>query len=161
MHEQDDIFWMRHALSLAQQAKAQDEVPVGAVLIKDNQILGEGFNCSIQKHDPTSHAEIQAIRQASQNIQNYRLVNTTLYVTLEPCAMCAGAIIHSRIKRIVFGAPDPRTGAAGSVLNVLQNALLNHQVDITQGVLVQECAQILIEFFKLKRNKRLKPVLSE
>lgn len=147
-----DITWMRYALDLAHRANLQQEVPVGAVIVEENQILGEGFNCPIAKHDPSAHAEIQAIRTASQKIQNYRLKGTTLYVTLEPCAMCAGAIVQARIERVVFGAWDPKSGAAGSVLNILEHEQLNHRAIIQGGVLANECGELLKEFFKKKRN---------
>lgn len=139
-----DQYWMRYALTLAEQAQAQGEVPVGAVLIKGDEILGVGFNCPIGTHDPTAHAEIQAIRAAAKMLNNYRLVDTTLYVTLQPCAMCAGAITHARINRVVFGAADPR--AAGC---------LNHHPRITSSVLETECSQLLTDFFKLRRKEAL------
>jgi tRNA(adenine34) deaminase len=148
-----DSHWMQYALDLAHQAQAQGEVPVGAVLVKDQEILGVGFNCPIATHDPTSHAEIQAIRAASKLLNNYRLPETTLYVTLEPCAMCAGAIVHARIARVVFGASDPRAGGAGSVFNILQHPLLNHRPNVTSGVMAAECSQLLVDFFKLRRKE--------
>ncbi len=147
-----DTVWMQHALALAHKAKAQAEVPVGAVIVRDNQIIGEGHNRPIASHDPTAHAEIQAIRMATQNDKNYRLTNATLYVTLEPCAMCAGAIIQARVSRVVFGARDPKSGAAVSVFNILQNNALNHRVDLTEGILASECGQILSSFFQEKRK---------
>jgi tRNA(adenine34) deaminase len=143
---------MQYALSLAHQAKAQGEVPVGAVIIRDNIKIGEGFNRPIATHDPTAHAEIQAIRMATLHDNNYRLSNAILYVTLEPCVMCAGAIIQARIAKVVFGARDPKGGAAGSVFNVLQNNALNHQSDIKEGLLEVECGKILSEFFKERRK---------
>ncbi len=149
-----DHFWMQHALSLALRASKQNEVPVGAVIVRDNEILGEGYNQPILKHDPTAHAEIQAIRDAARNDKNYRLINTTLYVTLEPCAMCAGAIIQARIERVVFGAVDPRTGAAGSVFNVLNTPQLNHRCEVVSGVCSLECSDILKSFFKAKRESQ-------
>ena len=118
-----DQYWMQYALNLAKQAKAQDEVPVGAVLVKEGEVVGVGYNCPIATNDPTSHAEIQAIRSAAKTLNNYRLNDTTLYVTLEPCAMCAGAIVHARIARVVFGATDPKAGACGSLLNILHHPL--------------------------------------
>lgn len=151
--ETSDRHWMRYALNLANQAKEQGEVPVGAVLVKDDQIVGVGFNCPIATLDPTSHAEIQAIRAASKVLDNYRLVDTTLYVTLEPCAMCAGAIVHARIARVVFGASDPRAGACGSIFNVLQNPLLNHRPSLTAGLMAEECSQLLTDFFRLRRKE--------
>lgn len=150
----NDITWMRYALMLAHQAQEQGEVPVGAVLIKDNILLGEGFNCPITLNDPSAHAEIQALRMAAQTENNYRLPQTTLFVTLEPCAMCAGAIIQARVSRVVFAASDPRTGAAGSVFNILQNQALNHQTEIVSGVLSDESAELLRAFFKTRRQQR-------
>lgn len=149
----NDLHWMHYALNLAKQAKEQGEVPVGAVLVKDNQVVGVGFNCPITTKDPTSHAEIQAIRAASKTLNNYRLVDTTLYVTLEPCAMCAGAIVHARVARVVFGASDPRAGACGSILNVLQNPALNHRPSLESGILALECSSILTDFFKRRRKE--------
>jgi tRNA(adenine34) deaminase len=148
-----DQFWMQRALELAQQAKAEGEVPVGAVLVKEDHILGEGWNAPISQHDPTAHAEIRALRHAAEGLGNYRLLDTTLYVTLEPCVMCAGAIIHARVKRVVIGAADPKTGAAGSVFAILNSDRHNHQVEISQGVLAEECGALLKEFFQERRNK--------
>lgn len=148
-----DLFWMQRALELAQQAQAKGEVPVGAVLVKEDQVLGEGWNAPIAEHDPTAHAEIRALRNAARRLGNYRLLDTTLYVTLEPCVMCAGAIIHARVKRVVYGATDPKTGAAGSVFSILNSELHNHRVEITAGVLEQECSAMLRNFFQAKRNK--------
>jgi len=149
---EQDIKWMQHALKLARHAESIDEVPVGAVIVKDNEIVSEGWNQPITSNDPTAHAEVIALRGAAQVLQNYRLVDTTLYVTLEPCAMCAGALIHARVTRVVFGATDPRTGAAGSVFDILTTKKLNHMVEIEQGVLEPECAQLLKQFFKNKRK---------
>lgn len=147
-----DLFWMRQAYQLALQAKAQGEVPVGAVLVNaSNQLVGEGFNQVIQQKDPTAHAEILALRQAALMTSNYRLNHTTLYVTLEPCCMCAGALIQARIKRLVFATRDVRAGAAGSVYNLLKGAPLNHFVQIDEGVLQAESAALLADFFMLKR----------
>lgn len=151
-----DEQWMQYALNLAQKAEAQGEIPVGAVLVDQHthQILGEGWNQSIQTHDPSAHAEMLAIRQAGAKIQNYRLLNTTLYVTLEPCPMCAGLIVHSRIGRLVFGASDAKTGAAGSVFNLVNNDRLNHQVEIEAGVLAGQCSDMLSAFFKRRRLEK-------
>ncbi len=147
-----DEIWMRHALELAECAESIGEIPVGAVIVDENgQLIGEGFNQSIIKHNPTAHAEIMAIEQAGQFLHNYRLVNTTLYVTLEPCIMCAGAIIHSRIKRVVYGASDYKTGAAGSYINILSRTGINHFAQITSGVLASECSSMLSNFFKKRR----------
>ena len=148
-----DLSYMQRAIELARHAEAEGEVPVGALIVYDNEIIAEGWNTPITGNDPTAHAEIKALRAAADKIKNYRLLDTTLYVTLEPCVMCAGAIIHARVKRVVFGANDPKTGAAGSVFDVLNTDRLNHQVDILQGVLAEECSALLSEFFKAKRNK--------
>ncbi len=152
MQTEQDIKWMQHAIKLAQHAESIDEVPVGAVLVKDNQLIAEGWNQPISSNDPSAHAEVVALRAAAQALNNYRLVDTTLYITLEPCAMCAGALMHARVKRVVFGASDPRTGAAGSVFNILNSTELNHIIDIQQGVLQQECSALLTRFFKNKRK---------
>ena len=149
-----DERWMRHALTLAQKAAALGEVPVGALLVKDERLLAEGWNQPIVDHDPTAHAEIMAIRHGGESLQNYRLPGTTLYVTIEPCSMCAGAIVHARIARVVFGASEPRAGAAGSVINLLQNEQFNHQTDISSGVLAEECGQILKDFFAMRRKQK-------
>lgn len=151
-HEERDRRWMAHALTLAQRAAAAGEVPVGAVIVMDNEIVGEGWNCPIGSNDPTAHAEIQAMRNAATNLANYRLPDTTLYVTLEPCPMCAGAMVHARIKRVVFGAADPRSGAAGSVFNLLQETPLNHQCVVNGGVLSEECGALLKGFFRERRG---------
>lgn len=149
-----DIRWLNYALQLAQRAKEHDEVPVGAVVVFNNEIVGEGFNQPIGLRDPTAHAEIIAMRQAAQRIGNYRLLDTTLYVTLEPCAMCAGAMIQARIKRLVFGAHDPRAGAVDSVFKILESNQLNHRTQCESGLLKEECATILREFFKKKREEQ-------
>ena len=143
---------MRQALRQAEQAQALGEVPVGAVLVSDGQLVAAGHNAPISGHDCTAHAEIVALRAAGQALQNYRLPNLTLYVTLEPCVMCAGAIVHARIARVVFGATDPKAGAAGSVYDVLSQPRLNHAVKLRGGVLQQECAQQLRAFFKARRR---------
>lgn len=151
MSSQQDQYWMRYALGLAAKAAAQDEIPVGAVLVKDHTAIGEGWNQSIMLNDPSAHAEMQAIRQAGQVLGNYRLIDTTLYVTLEPCTMCAGLLVHSRIQRLVFGAYDAKTGAAGSIMNVLTDGRLNHQVAVEGGVLGPDCADVLSAFFRRRR----------
>jgi len=151
--ESNDLIWMQYAYNLALQAQQEGEVPVGAVLVKDNNIIGEGWNRPIKNHDPTAHAEIMALRDAARKIENYRLVDTTLYVTLEPCVMCAGAIIHARIRKVVFATFDPRTGAAGSVFSILNSSELNHKVDVKHGILANESAELLRTFFKEKRIK--------
>lgn len=150
-HESLDIFWMQRALELAQYAQTLGEVPIGAVLVKDDQVIGEGFNAPISQQDPTAHAEIMALRNAAKHIGNYRLLNTTLYVTIEPCVMCAGALVHARVKEVVFGAAEPRTGAGGSVFEVLQSSKLNHQVRVRSGVMAAECAGLLQQFFRDRR----------
>lgn len=150
----NDIFWMHQALSLAQTAFQKNEVPVGAILIKENQVLGKGWNASIHLCDPTAHAEITALRDAGQTIQNYRLVNTTLYVTLEPCVMCAAALVHARIHRLVFGAYDPKAGGIMSKANILDHRFLNHKVIYQGGVLSENCKAILSRFFQEKRIKK-------
>ncbi|OCH97531.1 tRNA adenosine(34) deaminase TadA [Legionella jamestowniensis] len=149
----NDSFWMAEAYSLALKAKEQGEVPVGAVLVDHkNQLLGKGWNQVLQTNDPCAHAELIAIRDAAMQLQNYRLLDTTLYVTLEPCVMCAGALVHARIKRVVFATRDFRAGAAGSVYNLLQGYPLNHQVIIDEGMMQHDCACLLIDFFKVKRS---------
>ena len=142
---------MLRALALANQAESAAEVPVGAVLVLDDQLAGEGYNAPISLHDATAHAEIQAIRAACESLGNYRLPGTTLYVTLEPCSMCAGAIVHARIERVVIAAPEPRAGAAGSVLNLLQNPQFNHQCQVQIGLLQEQSAALLKSFFKSRR----------
>jgi tRNA(adenine34) deaminase len=145
---------MRLALAQAVQAQGLGEVPVGAVLLDaDGQLLASGFNRTIVDHDPTAHAEIVALRAAARAAQNYRLPGATLYVTLEPCAMCLGAMLHARVGRIVFAASDPKTGACGSVVNLLEHATLNHQTTAVSGVLAEECGQYLREFFRDRRGK--------
>ena len=146
-----DERWMRRALDLAGRARSEGEVPVGAVLVMDDDCIGEGWNRSISTHDPTAHAEIEALRAAAARLENYRLPGAALYVTLEPCAMCAGAIILARIKRLVYAAADPRAGAAGSVFNILQSTQLNHRVELVSGILEQEAATLLQTFFRERR----------
>jgi tRNA(adenine34) deaminase len=148
--EQDDA-WMRHALRLAQRAESLGEVPVGAVLVKDDVLLAEGWNSPIAYNDATAHAEINALREAGRRIGNYRLIDITLYVTLEPCVMCMGAIAHARVKRLVFGAYDPKRGAVCNALELASADFLNHKIDWQGGVLEAECSEILKEFFKLRR----------
>ncbi len=148
-----DSAWMRAALALANEARLANEVPVGAIVVLDGQIVGKGHNRVIADCDPTAHAEIVALRSAALQTSNYRMPEAELYVTLEPCAMCAGAIIQARIRRVVFGALDPKSGAAGSVLQILSNELLNHQCEVIGSVLEGECAHMLQSFFSEKRNK--------
>lgn len=148
-----DRYWMEQAVSLAWQAERAGEVPVGAILLHQNQIIGRGHNAPILRQDPTAHAEILALRDAAQGVGNYRLPDTTLYVTLEPCCMCAGAIIHARVARVVFGAADPRSGAAGSVFDLLpSDHRFNHRTDCTGGVLRDQCASLLQDFFRRRRG---------
>ena len=153
-HTEQDIYWMQYAMQLAAKAEAAGEVPVGAVLVKDGQVIGEGWNLSISGHDPTAHAEMQAIRQSGQVLQNYRMLDCTLYVTLEPCAMCAGALVHSRVKRLVFGATDLKAGACGSVFDIVRHQKLNHQLDVSGGVLADACAGQLSGFFQKRRAEQ-------
>ena len=151
---ENDLYWMTKAYELAQKAAQHDEVPVGAVLVNaENQCIGSGWNQPISQHDPTAHAEIVALREASAKLENYRLTDTTLYVTLEPCPMCAGAIVHARVKRVVMATADPRTGSAGSVYNLLDSPHLNHSVAVQSGVLQPECSSLLKSFFREKRMK--------
>ncbi|MHB1181822.1 MAG: tRNA adenosine(34) deaminase TadA, partial [Sulfuricella sp.] len=148
-----DDFFMRHALTLAREAGDAGEVPVGAVVVKEGEIVGRGFNAPISRHDPTAHAEITALRAAAERLGNYRLPGCSLYVTLEPCAMCMGAIFHARIARVVFGAADPKTGACGSVIDLAAEARLNHHAEVTGGVLAGECGGLLSGFFAQRRGK--------
>ena len=148
----DDEKWMSQALMLARQAEIAGVVPVGALLVKDDICIAEAFNNPISTQDPTAHAEITVLRQAASVIENYRIVgDTTLYVTLEPCVMCAGAMVHARIKRLVFGAYDPKAGGAGSVFSITDDPHLNHRLDVTGGILEAECSQLLKSFFEQRR----------
>jgi len=147
-----DVDFMRRALELAAGADESGEVPVGAVLVRGDSIIAEGANRPIASHDPTAHAEIEALRAGGKVLGSYRLTDTTLYVTLEPCAMCAAAIVHARVRRLVFGAWDPRAGAAGSIVDVFKLPGLNHRVDVFGGVLDEECGRRLKEFFGRKRG---------
>jgi tRNA(adenine34) deaminase len=146
----DDQF-MRRALELAREAAAAGEVPVGAVIVREGRIIAEGSNRPFGARDPTAHAEMVALRAAAAASDSYRLTGTTLYVTLEPCAMCAGAMVHARVQRLVFAATDPRAGAAGSVFNIVQHPALNHRIDCTGGVLADECGALLRNFFLARR----------
>ena len=148
----DEVF-MREALALARRAWDAGEVPVGAVVVKDREIIGRGFNQPITSSDPTTHAEIVALREAALKLQNYRLTDCELYVTLEPCMMCVGAMLHSRLKRVVFGANDPKTGVCGSVMNLPAEAKLNHHATFEGGVLAQECGDLLRAFFAQRRSR--------
>ena len=146
-----DRQFMQQAIEQAHLAAIAGEVPVGAVLVRDGQVISKAFNQPITNHDPSAHAEMLALRQAALTEQNYRLPGTTLYVTLEPCAMCAGAMVHARVDRIVFGAPDPKTGAAGSVVDLFAMKQINHQTSIEGGIMSDECGQLLKNFFKERR----------
>lgn len=148
-----DLFWMQRACELAQRAAAEGEVPVGAVLIRNDEVLAEGWNRPINANDPTSHAEINVLRTAAAKIGNYRLLDTTLYVTLEPCVMCAGALIHARVARVVYGAIEPKTGADVSVFNLLSDTRHNHRLDVVGGVMADECSALLQNFFAERRKK--------
>jgi len=146
-----DKQFMQHAIELAKRAEQQGEVPVGAIIVKEGEIVAEGWNRPIANHDPTAHAEIEVIRAASKRLDNYRLPGTTLYVTLEPCLMCMGAITHARVERVVYGAKDHRAGAVESVYTIPQDRKLNHHVDIKGGLMAEECAQLLKDFFHKRR----------
>ena len=148
-----DQAFMRMALNAATEAKLVGEVPVGAVVVKDGEVISMAYNQPIGRHDPTAHAEINALRLAAQSVGNYRLVGCTLYVTLEPCAMCAGAMMHARLARVVYGATDPKTGACGSVVNLFAEKKLNHQTELEGGVLAEECGNILSSFFAERRQQ--------
>ena len=149
-----DASLMRAAITLARQAEAIGEVPVGAIVVQDGTIVGRGFNAPIALRDPTAHAEIQALREAARRLGNYRLPDCELFVTLEPCAMCAGAIQHARVRRVVFGARDPKTGAAGSVIDLFAEGRLNHHTSVTAGVLGDECGAMLSDFFSRRRETK-------
>jgi tRNA(adenine34) deaminase len=152
MSDDSDKRWMTHALDLARHAESREgEVPVGAVLVLDGRVIGEGWNRNIATSDPTAHAEVLALRDAGRRLGNYRFPGAELYVTLEPCAMCAGAIVHARIARVVFGAHDPKTGAAGSVFDLLQHERHNHRVEVREGVLGDEAGELLRGFFRARR----------
>ena len=151
----NDEDYMRAALEQARQAGACDEVPVGAVVVLDGEIVGRGFNQPLGRHDPTAHAEIMALRDAATRLGNYRLPGCALYVTLEPCVMCSGAIMHARIARVVYGARDPKTGVAGSVLDLFAEPRLNHHATIEGGLLADDCGRMLSSFFAARRSKTL------
>ncbi|CUB06304.1 tRNA adenosine(34) deaminase TadA [Marinomonas fungiae] len=156
--QENDEYWMAKALELACAAEAESEIPVGAIIVLDGEIIGQGFNSPIHTCDPTAHAEIQAIRDACKNVNNYRLPDATLYVTLEPCSMCAGAIVHSRIARVVYGATEPKSGVVESQQQFFQNSFLNHHVESHGGVLAEQASTQLSNFFQYRREqkKRLK-----
>lgn len=150
----DDTHWMRHALALAARAAELDEVPVGAVLVRGDQLIGEGYNQPISSHDPTAHAEIMALRQAARDQSNYRLPGSTLYVTIEPCAMCAGAIVHARVERLVFAATEPKAGAVCSHLHFFEQSQLNHKTQWQGGVLAEESSRLIQAFFARRREEK-------
>jgi len=153
MSAEADIKWMNKALKLAHKAEAAGEVPVGAVLVKDNKLIAEGWNQPITSHDATSHAEIMAMRAAGKKLNNYRLIDTTMYVTLEPCSMCVGAMIHARVSKVVYGAAEPRTGALGGAFNLLDANQHNHIFEVVSGVLADESKNLLQDFFQSRRKK--------
>lgn len=153
MRFEEDAAWMELALEEARLAAAADEVPVGALVIKDGEVLGRGHNHNLRQTDPTAHAEILALREAAARLGNHRLVGCTMVATIEPCSMCAGALVHARVARLVYGASDPKAGAAGSALQVLNHPSLNHKIQITAGVLAGKCSEILQEFFRHKRER--------
>jgi len=155
--EGQDARWMRAALALADKAWRRGEVPVGAVVVADGKIIGRGFNTPIVRHDPTAHAEMAALRDAAQTLGNYRLPDCDLYVTLEPCPMCAGAILQARVRRLFFGAADPKTGACGSVVDLFAEPRLNHQTTVAGGVLAEECGALLKRFFAERRSGARQP----
>ena len=150
---QDTAAWMREALNEAVKAEAAGEVPIGAVIVLDDVLIGRGHNAPIGLNDPTAHAEIQALREAAQRIGNYRLVNATLYVTIEPCLMCMGALLHARVRQIIYGCADEKFGAAGSLYDLSRDPRLNHNIEIITGVLEEECRALLQQFFRKRRGK--------
>lgn len=149
----DDHHFMQQALALAEQAALHDEVPVGALVVLDGEVIGQGFNQPIGRHDPTAHAEVMALRDAAARLGNYRLPGCTLYVTVEPCAMCAGAIQHARIARVVYGTAEPKTGACGSVVDLFAEARLNHHAQVSGGLLADACAAVVSSFFRRRREE--------
>lgn len=149
-----DLYFMQQAYALAEQAEAIDEIPVGAVVVANDEIIGQGFNQSITLNDPSAHAEMLAIRAAGKVLNNYRMLDCTLYVTLEPCPMCAGLLVHSRINRIVFASADLKTGSAGSVFDLTNNYKLNHKIEVCSGVMEAECSSLLSNFFKRRRTEK-------
>ena len=155
-----DLTFMKRAFELAQQAEQHDEIPVGAVVVHQGKIIGEGFNQSIMLNDPSSHAEMNAVRQAGQYLNNYRLLDCTLYVTLEPCPMCAGLLVHSRIERLVYASNDLKTGAAGSAFNLVNNSQLNHQIQVSSNTMQAECSLLLSDFFKRRRKEKKQAKIS-
>lgn len=152
--QEQDEFWMRRAMELAAQAEALGEVPVGAVIVCEGEIIGEGFNQPISSSDPSAHAEVLAVRAAARTINNYRLVGSTLYVTLEPCTMCVGALVHARVARLVFGTTEPKAGAVVSRSKLLNADYFNHKIQVTGGILAEECQHQLSDFFKKRREEK-------
>ncbi len=150
----NDVQWMRYALNRALQAAHVGEVPVGAVLVKDGELLAEGFNAPIAANDPTAHAEIVTLRRGAAQLRNYRLTGTTLYVTIEPCLMCVGAMVHARIARLVYGTPEPKAGAVESAMKALDHPNLNHRFEVTGGVLAEECREVMQAFFRERRTEQ-------
>lgn len=151
---EEDRRWMAEAIEEARKAEAIGEVPIGAVIVRNGEVIGRGYNLRETGHDATAHAEMIAIREASQRIEAWRLLDCTLYVTLEPCPMCAGAIVQSRVKRVVYGTHDPKAGCAGTLMNLLQEPRFNHETELTSGIMQEECATLLTAFFRRLRNKR-------
>ncbi|MFD0590544.1 tRNA adenosine(34) deaminase TadA [Paenibacillus sp. GCM10027627] len=151
--EEEDRSWMMEAIAEAKKAEQIGEVPIGAVIVRNQEIIGRGHNLRETKHDPTAHAELVAIRDACENIGAWRLLDCTLYVTLEPCPMCAGALVQSRVKRVVYGTTDPKAGCAGTLMNLLQEPRFNHETELTSGVLQDECALLLTQFFRRLRGR--------
>jgi tRNA(adenine34) deaminase len=154
MPDETHKYWMEKALELARKAESAGEVPVGAVLVKDEQLIAEGWNQPVSSHDATSHAEIMAMREAGIKLSNYRLIDTTMYVTLEPCSMCVGAMIHARVAKVVYGASEPRTGALGGAFNLLMSNEHNHNFDVVSGVLAEESRDMLQSFFQSRRKNK-------
>ena len=151
---EQDLIFMQRAFELAQEAEQIDEIPVGAVIVANGEIIAEGYNLSISTNDPSAHAEMVAIRQAGQLTKNYRMLDCTLYVTLEPCPMCAGLLVHSRMKRLVYATPDEKTGAAGSVFDIVSSDKLNHQLIVNSGIMQTQCSELLSAFFKRRRAEK-------
>ena len=154
MFTAQDRQWMGRALELAQLAAERQEVPVGAVLIRDQQVIGEGFNANISQFDATAHAEVQALRQAGERERNYRLPGTTLYVTIEPCAMCAAALVHARVERLIYGAQEPKAGVAISAMEFFRQPFLNHKVEVSGGCMAEECRALIQTFFAQRRAQQ-------
>ncbi|NIK72326.1 MULTISPECIES: tRNA adenosine(34) deaminase TadA [unclassified Paenibacillus] len=154
IREQEDQAWMQLAIEEAKKAEQIGEVPIGAILVKNGEVVGRGYNLRETNHDPTAHAEMVAIREACERLGAWRLLDCTLYVTLEPCPMCAGAIVQSRVKRVVYGTGDPKAGCAGTLMNLLQEPRFNHETELTSGILQAECAELLTNFFRNLRSRR-------